>query len=333
MASHNFEPLALHDGVVRAAPSTNRAPSPPSIHIPTPLNNSRFESVYTITPLYDSVSMSADDVKLITGGRDQHASTTVSNHTWRYEHRRKAQPVLDFLYLGPMSAARDRDWLQEEGITMLLGARDASMAAVQLMAVEKRAQGLGVEAAYVDTASRQELIRSFGGAVDKINDHMLRVHRAQEGATEPRRGKVLVFCETGNERSAAVVAAYVMTMYGRDMVQAVQFVSAQRFCTNFDEPTKYLLQTYGDLLQARRMTAMAGPAQDLSSRTLSVGQQEAFAPGTPGAGPALSRKRNFTDTMDEDEGGNLSMDMERYEGRSPFAPFVDGAAGTKMDDS
>ncbi|MCP6423762.1 hypothetical protein NL463_31080, partial [Klebsiella pneumoniae] len=42
---------------------------------------------------------------------------------WTYERRREAQMILPYLYLGPMTAAKDEAWMRKEGITMVLGVR------------------------------------------------------------------------------------------------------------------------------------------------------------------------------------------------------------------
>lgn len=328
----------LGDGVSRTASFTNRPPSPPYIHVPTPLGD-RTSAALTITPSYDCVDsglLSIEDLNIITGKRDQRADSTVMNQMWRYEDRRKAQRILDFLYLGPLSVVRDRAWLQREGITMLLAARDTSMAEARVMSLERAAAELGIEAAHVDVAGRQELIRSFPAAVAKINDHLLRVYRAQvasgparEGAgPSVRGGKVLVFCETGNERSAAVVAAYLMTMYAKDVVGAVQFIGAQRFCANFDEEAKYLLRSYGDILDARRTMAQARQ-QDVASRG-AVSQTTPMPADLSAAVKEPSKKRGIEDTMDADDNGEFSMDMARYQDRAPFQPFVQAHPDSDM---
>lgn len=333
--------FSLADGVSRAAAFTTRPPSPPYIHVPTAHDSS---NSLLIVPSYDSIdigNLSNEDIDIITGKRSQQASSDPLHRAWVYEDRRKAQPILDFLYLGPLSVVRDRDWLQQEGITMLLAARDATMAQARLMSLEKAVDELGIEAAYVDVAGRQELIRSFPAAVAKINDHLLRVYKSQAQqqvvtaangqrqqvtAIDPstfRRGKVLVFCETGNERSAVVVAAYLMTMYGGDLVSVIQFISAQRFCTNFDEEAKMLLQSYGDILEARRMTIKANQ-QGMPRHPASP--QENIAPSSAGVN-FRSKKRGIGDTMDEDDNGDLSMDVARYEDRAPFQPFLQNQSG------
>lgn len=303
------QPRSLSHGVVRTASFTNRPPSPPYIHIPTPLgeNNNR---PLTLTPSYalvDPRNLTPDDLKIITGGKIQEASDNYKN-TWKYEDRRKAQPILDFLYLGPLAVVRDLEFLRQEGITMLLAVRDASMSHLRLLAVEKAAAELKLQCEFVDVASRMDLIHDFPPTIAKINDHLLRVYRSQLQAVNDagnvaidtstfRRGKVLVFCETGNERSAVVVAAYLMAIYGTDMVSTVQFISAQRFCATFDETMKHLLRTFGDILEARRMVS-----------------KESQLPA--------SKKRGIYDTISDDEiQEDVVMDCDRYENRSEFMPY------------
>ncbi|KAG9619567.1 phosphatases II, partial [Aureobasidium melanogenum] len=113
--------------------------------------------------------------------------------------------------------------------------------------------------------------------------------------------KVLVFCESGNERSAAVVAAYLMEILADvDHIKAMQIVQAQRFCVNFDDNVKRLLQGYWDILQARRTTANFS---------------------TSGRPKRLLERDMDHDGMDIDESGD---DGERFQSRT-FAPFVDTA--------
>lgn len=304
----------------------------------------------SIVPTFENVDPSQltnEDLGIITQGKTQMAAD--ANHVWRYESRRAAQPVLDFLYLGPSSVAKDRDFLQREGITMLLAARDSRLAQARLMSAERVAQELGLAVDYIDVSSRQELIQAFPHAVRKINDHLLQRYRSQAvrpagagsganlqpnqlpGVPESRMvinsakfstGKVLVFCETGNDRSAAIVAAYLLTMFNSDLVKTLQFITLQRFCANFDDETKYLLRSYEDIIAARR----------------SVNEGMALAGGT-GAGGAgkPSAKRNISATMTDDDvtpgpmQSNSQLDRDRYMDRDAFAPFLEGDTAMAED--
>ncbi|ROW04467.1 hypothetical protein VMCG_04978 [Cytospora schulzeri] len=349
----SLPPQHLSGGVVRNASFTNRPPSPPYIHIPTPLaaDNAKTPSV---TPSYDTVDptmLTPEDLQIITGGRAQQA-VDLQKTAWRYEDRRRAQPVLDFLYLGPLAAVRDHDFLRDEGITMLLSVRDAAMAHMRIVTVDRAVDALGLEVQYLNIADRQQLIRALPSTIDRINDHLLRVYRSQlqqlqqlqqrqsagggggSGTIDPatfRRGKVLVFCETGNERGAVVAAAYLMAMYGTEMVSAVQFVSCQRFCVSFDEPTKHMLQSFGDILDAKKMIAR----QNHQQRDMSYYATASAVPApVPSRAPATSlqssKKRGFEETMGQEDQGEFAMDMDRYEDRAAFAPYAQGSIDTPM---
>jgi hypothetical protein len=332
--ANDIRPGIAPHGVMRAAPFDSRAPSPPLIHIPVLRSDGKAE--LSIVPTFENVDSSQltnADLGIITQGRTQMARDSV--HVWRYESRREAQAVLDFLYLGPSSAIRDRAFLQREGITMLLAVRDARLAEAKLMSAERIGQELGLQVDYIDVSNRQELIRAFPHAVRKINDHLIQRYRSQavqvaadqaqnqDSAVPQSRmvidsakfssGKVLVFCETGNDRSAAIVAAYLMTMFNSDLVKTLQFVTIQRFCANFDEETKYLLKSYEDIITARRTV------------NSSMDQAGQFAIPI-----RSSAKRNISDALSDDGSsadlvqGGFQLDRDRYTDRDPFAPFVDG---------
>ncbi|KAI5921522.1 protein-tyrosine phosphatase-like protein [Camillea tinctor] len=334
-------PSLHHATAIPAAPYSSRPPSPPSIVIPTPVLFHSSEPM-KVVPSYaniDPASLSVRDLEIITqNGKTQVAHD--SGHTWAYESRRTAQPILDFLYLGPSSVARDRKWLRDHNITLLLAARDAQMAELRLMAMDKVADELGIQAEHVDVRGYHELIRAFPSTVRKINDHMLSVYRGQALSEQDgsmviseagfRRGKVLVFCETGNDRSAGIVVAYLMAVFGMNMVQACQFIHFKRFCVSLDEEMKYVLKTYEDILIAQRT---------VHHHELNASSAAANASA---AGPAELKKgkRGHEDTMDDDEMGVeqggptkvAAQDWDRFHGRGAFAPFLDAREDIMEDD-
>lgn len=293
--------FVLAADVVRNDSLTTRPPSPPYVHVPT-LDYDPTDPANTIKPVSSGPGhLTPDAVALITGNRPQALSSARVKDTWQYEYRRRAQSILDFLYLGPLAVVRDHAWLKTEGITMIYAVREGIMVGRRLLSVEKTAADLGLDVGYLDIDNRQVLIRSFPAAIALINAHLMRIN----GAGSSKVGKVLVVCETGNERSATLVAAYVMAMYGQQMVGAVQFVGQQRFCTNLNEGDKQLLLSYEHLLQAGRMTAEARLQEN-------VAQKPATA----------SRKRGIEDTMDEDEDGDVGMDGSRFSDRAAFVPYM-----------
>ncbi|KAM0549773.1 hypothetical protein ACHAPJ_009212 [Fusarium lateritium] len=306
---------SIANNAVPSAPYTRHAPSPPFIPIPS---HSLYgpEPVPGMMPSYenvDSSQLTARDVEIITQNATQIATDRATD--WSYEQRRDAQQVLDFLYLGPTSVVRNHEFLQKEGITMIVVAKDARIAR-KPASVEKAAEALGLDVHYVDIESYDNLISTFPATIRAVNDHLLAIYHSQaQGKNQDgnlvmdpntfRRGKVLIACETGNDRAANIVAAYIMAVFGKDMVTTVQFISIQRFCCCFDEDAKRKLQSWEDILRARSQVA-----------------SEAATPQT-----TMHSKRQIDQVMGTDENFDVQdgfrLDQERFEGRDPFVPFVD----------
>lgn len=251
---------------------------------------------------------------------------------WKYEQRRMAQQILPFLYLGPMSAAKDRGFLQKEGITMVIGVRNIMSAQAKLLG-SRAAQELGIDTAMIDVAGNQELIAAFPRAIESINSHLSamyqhdQVKRTQAAANghphlPSTPGKVLVFCESGNERSATLVTAYIMAMYATDLVKAIQIVQAQRFAVAFDDSLRNLLSTYEIILKAKRDVVQA----DNRLLGLPGRGRDSDAGVRNDDGVGKRSKRTFEDTNDDDmemDGENVHLDHGRFETRDGSAPFQD----------
>ncbi|KAF7560238.1 hypothetical protein G7046_g3900 [Stylonectria norvegica] len=313
------------------APYTNRVPSPPLIHV-SPRSRLPGQGLPVLTPSYENIDSSqlrGHDVQIITQNGAETATNRVTN--WTYEQRRTAQPILDFLYLGPSSAARDHTFLAREGITMILIVRDARMAPRPLLTVDKAAAALEIVVHYVDIEGPHELIPKFSKTIHIINDHLLRVRHGQTPgdntvvqipnvAAHLYRAKVLIVCETGNDRSAAIAAAYIMAVFGKDMVTALEYISLHRFCCCFDEDTKRKLQSWGDILRARAQVA-----------TFSQGSSSTLHPASSGPGfdtrPSVGTKRRLEDMMvddvDDAPSSGSSLDRDRFAGREFLSPFMD----------
>ena len=242
---------------------------------------------------------------------------------WKYENRRMAQAVLPFLYLGPGSAARDEAWLRREGVTMVLAVRNTLSAQARLLG-SKMAESLGCECASVDVAGNQELIKEFPRGIELINAHLSRVYRQGQQISslgdQKKMGKVLVFCESGNERSASLVVAYVMAMYGKDVVTALQIVQAQRFAVAFDDSLRHLLLTYESILRAKRDVVRADSAEN-GENGESSGDGAVWLRGGMG-GKGKRRLDEADDDIDMDgEAVCGETDFERIEKREGKAPF------------
>jgi serine/threonine/tyrosine-interacting protein len=293
---------------------SHRLPMPPRIVVPPPTHG-------TETP---SLSISGRPNEQIDMGflRELDLAGIVTQNTlldWTYERRRHAQMILPWLYLGPMVAAKDKNFLANEGITMALAirARDHSMTGAI-----RASREVCAEVATVDVPAFHDLIGRFPEANRLISSHLVRMRQhSLETTGQPSSGKVMVFCESGNEKSAAVVAAYLMdTLDDLDHVKAMQLCQAQRFCVNFDDTVKNILCAYWDLVQARRSVATSSEvpqmnillAPNAASAQLSTASRQKRR---------MEDMRNDDDDMDMDIGdGGDASDALRFTGRD-VTPF------------
>jgi hypothetical protein len=92
-----------------------------------------------------------------------------------------------------------------------------------------------------------------GGALRRNQERWV----AEHGGPPPG-GRTLVYCESGNERSAAVAAAYIMQHLGGSTVQAIQMVQGKRFCVCFDDSMKWMLKSYEPIWRARMQVGGGG---------------------------------------------------------------------------
>ncbi|KAL8752545.1 MAG: hypothetical protein Q9199_005669 [Rusavskia elegans] len=308
-----------------------RVPSPPRIYVPPPLIQTCTGAPAVPFDQYLNLDFKStgfdnnDFLKTVT--YDNFIPTHAMTY-WKYESRRNAQQVLPFLFLGPITAARDRNFLESQGITMLLAVRDIRVVHARLLG-SKAAVELGIPCSTVDTSGNQELIGQFPHGIEIINAHLSEVHKQNQNSSisgkTPAPGKVLVFCETGNERSAAMVAAYLMAMYSMDFVKAIQIIHAQRFSVAFDDSLRHLLQTFDCILQAKRDVIHSGQQRGGATANGDVGSSS-----TPIDREILRKhsKRTLDETYEDDVDMDAEADRDdvaRFARREGAAPFLDDA--------
>jgi serine/threonine/tyrosine-interacting protein len=271
---------------------TYRLPTPPRIVVPPPTLTSEMPGLIVTNGSSDDLDMSflkAMDLEDI-----------IQKNTlleWSYERRRQAQMILPWLYLGPMVAAKDKEFLAREGITMALAIRARENTMTGAMQASRE---VCAEVATVDAPTFHELTSKFPETNRLINSHIARFRQhSLEKSGQPILGKVLVFCESGNEKSAAVAAAYLMDLLDNfDYIKAMQVCQTQRFCVNFDDTIKNILRSYWDILQARRFVASSieQPQYTNGHASTSLQVQPPQAP---------KQKRTIENTRDDDD-----MDIE-----------------------
>lgn len=282
---------------------TYRLPTPPRIVVPPPTLANDMPGLVVGTGNDSEVDLSfMNQLNL----EDIVQKNTLID--WAYERRRQAQMILPWLYLGPMVAAKDRAFLEREGITMAFAirAQDNSM-----MGALNASREVCAEVTTIEVPTFHELISRFAETTRIINSHIARFRQHSLKTTgQPTLGKVLIFCESGNEKSAAVVAAYLMIMLNDfDFVKAMQVCQAQRFCVNFDDVLKNILRSYWDVLLARRTVAEANMAAMEANGATSTAKQKR----------TLERTRE-DDDVDMEDHISPSDDALRFAGRdsTPF---------------
>ena len=307
-------------------------PSPPRIFVPPPLliGSGAEQANFFSKSSGSATAGDAAGFKFLATVNDPQYQLRGHVMDWRYEERRFAQEILPFLYLGPVGAARDRDFLQRAGITMVLAIRSSQMGAMQMaMLAPKMPRELGLETATVDLNGNM-IIPSMRTAIEHINAHLAPRYHSWPGRTQTPSstgaqgnfqlpGKVLVMCESGNEKSAAVVAAYILAMYPVDLVQALQIVQSQRFCVSIDDRTRHILRSFEDLLKAQA---------DVDRRSESEGGMKLDSLEHEGSDVADASRGNAKRTIDQayddenmaDVDGALAGEsLARREGLAPFA--------------
>ncbi|MCJ1413945.1 hypothetical protein MMC32_000270 [Xylographa parallela] len=318
-----------------------RVPSPPRVIVPPPqANGAGFPDVHIgvggHADFESNGFANSEFLKTVTYASGDTTSVD-SMLNWRYEERRMAQKILPFLYLGPLSIARDLDFLKREQITMIIAVRNTEAARANLLH-SKAALSLGIESCTIDVTGNQELIAAFPRAIAAINTHLSNAYKKQQQRNaelwsqgQPIQtslpGRVLVFCETGNERSATVVAAYIMAMFCMDLIPAIQLIQAQRFCVSFDDSLRFLLQSYAAILRAKRDVAKSRAdsiAFTESNNTRNQQQLSSDAATEERAGVSFKRTldESYEDDMEMDGADNV-RDDDRFERRDEFAPFLD----------
>jgi hypothetical protein len=98
---------------------------------------------------------------------------------------------------------------------------------------------------------------------------------------------VLVFCESGNDKSATVTAAYIVHCLKMNHIAAIQFVQSKRFSICLDDFSKYNLQTFEGLAGAQT-TGFSGANHVKKPRMLENDEDEEIRDSIDG-----TRKRVF----------------------------------------
>lgn len=134
---------------------------------------------------------------------------------WVYEMRRVMQEILPKLFLGPYASGKKKDELKAHNITHIMIVRSAIERIIAAKYPDEFQYHI-VEIPDVPTVSLLPYLEACKRFID--------AGRAQGG--------VLIHCDSGISRSAAVTIAYVMQELSMSYDQAFQYVSDRRCCVH-----------------------------------------------------------------------------------------------------
>lgn len=239
------------------------------------------------------------------------ASYAANKYNWSYQSRHSAQPVLPFLYLGPASVARDGDYVTKTGITMVISVRNASSARTQPRWLDPSlfAACSGLQTATFDVDNPYEFITRIRPIIKFMTDHLDAQTHGPIRGLEDVGGAILVICESGNERSPALVAAYLMLLYGISWHESLNLIHTHRFSVCLSSGMNDMLKTWQGILQAESDVARR---IDLTSGDLADGPRY-----TRQSKKAM--KRSIDDAYDSED----TIIDDEVTVRPGIAPFMD----------
>jgi len=235
-----------------------------------------------------------------------------NKYLWKYESRHKAQAILPYLHLGPASIARDGVYIAQNDISMVIAVRSAQSARAhpKLLDPSRFPSCTNLQTATFDVDSPFHVIQGIQPMIKMMTDHLeARTAIRPVSSLENVGGKILVICESGNDRSPVLVAAYLMLLYGIAWHESLNLIHAYRFSVSLSGNMNHMLKTLDGMFRAEADTATVfNSSQD---------QHQAKEEGGEGR---RSSKRTIDDTCDSDE---TMTDEQEVSVRPGIAPFAD----------
>lgn len=163
---------------------------------------------------------------------------------WSSNLRDEAQEIVPGLWIGPLSVLKDTQFLEDQAPTrVLISLTDTNIIPA---IVKYKYEALPDYTCYsFDPGNKKTNPLAI---VSQLAEICKVIHDALFHGTA-----TLVFCESGNEQSAVVAAAYLIYSSQNcnlEMIPAVQAVQRERGSVSLDDAAKHNLQTFRDLCRA-----------------------------------------------------------------------------------
>lgn len=151
---------------------------------------------------------------------------------WVYEMRRVMQEILPRLFLGPYASGKKKDELKAKNITHIMIVRSA----IERIIAAKFPDEFQYHIVEIPDVPTVSLLPYLTGCKEFID-------------AGRRTGGVLIHCDSGISRSAAVTIAYVMGELKMSYDQAFQYVSDRRCCVHPNLGFMHQLSEYEHMAQ------------------------------------------------------------------------------------
>lgn len=130
----------------------------------------------------------------------------------------------------------------------------------------------------------------------------------------PRPGSTLVFCETGNEDSAGIVASYIMQHFEVHISHAVGLIRGWRTSVSLDDSHQRNLEAWDSVYKSTRDVRRAKKEAQEQGSTVASRVKRSFEESHAKGGPCgRSGLAPFTDESDDDDDGLSRSDGEEME--------------------
>ena len=162
-----------------------------------------------------------------------HSVALSKDFQWEYTDRRRVQEIVPGVFIGPMSAVRDKLTLERLSITTIIAVRTAL---TFNMFKPKFPESFRYETFDLVEGSLISLLPRIKPFID---------------AALARKEHILFYDETGNAKAPLLVCSYLMDALGLSAEAALQTVKSKRLSVAFNDHERYQLQEYETILSAR----------------------------------------------------------------------------------